>query len=171
MHSAAAATALSTSSPKNRRSVFEYAYLVLPFAASYLSTFIVNGSRNFTDHLFILAVLALEFFVIIKAVHVLLRVIYKSNDGRIDDEERVYITVVQFVLWILGVMLPQYLFAFYSDAFTGWTLPMWYEGVSCAGVLLIFVIVFSIYITKTLEVTDLGDGEEDEKEEESKNED
>lgn len=132
-----------------------FAQMALPFAASYLSTYLVRASYNFTDHTFHLAAESLAVYGIVSALIMGLKHYYESDDGKIDNIEATYLILGQFLLWVLGVMLPQYAFTFLSDAATAWVLPTWYEFVAIACVLLLFVVVFSEFVKETLEVTSI----------------
>ena len=137
-------------------SPFTYADLILPLAASYLSTFIVAYARKFTDYVFLLTLIVVDIYAIVKAVHVIFHYFYLQNDGKIDHVEHVYLSMFQFVLWFLGIMIPQFLFSFFSDAFTAWTLPLWYEAVADAVVLLFIVMCMSAFFVKMLDRTRFG---------------
>ena len=127
-------------------SPFTFANTIFVFGMASAGSFLVQVSYYFTDHVFILCLLALVSYLLASGIATALHHYFETNDGVVDYRETVYLMPWQCAIWLLGVMLPQYFFKFITEAFTSWVPPTWYEGISLAFVLLLLIVHLSLYM-------------------------
>lgn len=132
--------------------MYDFARWLMPLFAMSMGRFLVQASAALTDQTFLVMLLTVMCLMVVHVVRMTMRHFYLANDGVIDASEHVNLMGVEFIGIVVACMIPSFMFLLLQETFDGWTLPVWYEIVVYAWLLIIVVILLSRYIGQLFDV-------------------